>query len=180
MKYLAENKRTEFPTLEQVCPFLDINNVRNIENNIPFQQYLVRRIRDLAKGGCMIEFNWNSGGNYNYKQWNDDMITDTEIILHVFCVYMDSRLLFNPTTPESGKPFTSQYFMSTVQSVNNASKSTSIKYDTYIQQVKSYPPHYSLVLKQEPFEIPPGRNNLFYSLLIFIHHIKVKNFGLLG
>lgn len=84
---------------------------------------------------------------------------------------MDSRLLFNPTIPE-GKPFTSQHFMLRLGSIP--------KSDTYIQQMKTFPPHYSLILKKENFDLPPGRNNLFYALLVFLHHIKVKNFGLLG
>lgn len=84
---------------------------------------------------------------------------------------MDSRLLFNPTVPE-GKPFTSQHF--------RAFKGPVPKSDTYIQQEKSYPPYYSVVLQSEIFELPPGRNNLFYALLVFLHHIKVKNYGLLG
>ncbi|KPM02725.1 Cytochrome B561-like protein [Sarcoptes scabiei] len=174
LKYLAANKRSEFPTLEQVCPFLDIKNIRNIENNVPFQQYLVRRIKDLAKGGCMIEFLWDGGGTYNYQQWKEDNITDSEILMHLFCVYMDSRLLYNPTIPE-GRPFTRQYFRSAEKFSDETFRS-----DTYIKQDKSFPPHYSLMLKGEPFEIPPGRNNLFHSLLVFIHQIKIKNFGLLG
>lgn len=84
---------------------------------------------------------------------------------------MDSRLLFNPTIPE-GKPFTSQHLQ--------LFSAPTPKSDTYIKQVKSYPPHYSVVLKNETFELPQGRNNLFYSILVFLHHIKVKNFGLLG
>ncbi|OTF76827.1 Cytochrome B561-like protein [Euroglyphus maynei] len=182
LKQLAENRRREFPTLEQVCPFLDISNVRNIENTIPLQEYLVRRLKDLAKGGCMIEFLWDGGGNYNYRPWKQDsMLTDAELILHVFCTYMDSRLLFNPTLPE-GKPFSSQYFRTaaSIGSCSSTSSMKSIKSDTYIQQDRIYPPHYSLMLKGEHFEIAPGRNNLFYALLIFIHHIQVKNFGLLG
>lgn len=183
LKQLAENRRTEFPTLEQVCPFLDISNVRNLENTIPVQEYLVRRLKDLAKGGCMIEFLWDGGGSYNYRPWKQDsLLTDAELILHVFCAYMDSRLLFNPALPE-GKPFSSQHFRAATSAGSpgtNSSPMKSIKSDTYIQQEKIYPPHYSLMLKGEHFEIPPGRNNLFYALLIFIHHIKVKNFGLLG
>nr|XP_027197643.1 transmembrane protein 209-like [Dermatophagoides pteronyssinus] len=183
LKQLAESRRTEFPTLEQVCPFLDISNVRNLENTIPLQEYLVRRLKDLAKGGCMIEFLWDGGGSYNYRPWKQDsMLTDAELILHVFCTYMDSRLLFNPALPE-GKPFTSQHFKVATLGGSPGTNSSSMKFiksDTYIKQDKIYPPHYSLVLKGEHFEIPPGRNNLFYALLIFIHHIKVKNFGLLG
>lgn len=119
----------------------------------------------------MMEFLWDGGGSYNYKQWKEGMLTDSEIILHLFCVYMDSRLLFNPIVPE-GKPFTSQHL--------KFLKGATPKSDTYIQQMKTYPPYYSLVLKGETLDLPPGRNNLFYALLVFLHHIKVKNFGLLG
>ena len=46
LKQLATNKKNDFPTLEQICTFLDIN-VRSIENNTSLQQYLVRRIKGL-------------------------------------------------------------------------------------------------------------------------------------
>lgn len=194
LKHLGETKKRELPTLEELCAFLDIN-VRNIENNTILQKYLVRRIRDLAQGGCMSQFFWDGGGSYQYRHWREDMVTDSEVsnitaccscpcliisslcpqlILHLFCVYMDSRLLFNPTSPE-GKPFTSQHFKA-----YHANSQQQPKSNTYIEQIKSYPPQFGLVLKGDTFDIPAGRNNLFYALLLFLHHIKVKNFGLLG
>lgn len=126
---------------------------------------------DLAKGGCMTEFLWDAGGNFNYKPWTKDVVTDSELVMHLFCVYMDSRLLFNPTSPQ-GKPFTSQHF--------KPFGGTKPKSDTYIEQTRSYPPHYELVLKGQKLEVPHGRNNLFFTLILFVHHIKVKNLGLLG
>lgn len=44
LKQLASSKKSDFPTLEQLCAFLDIQT-RNIENNVTLQQYLVRRIK---------------------------------------------------------------------------------------------------------------------------------------
>lgn len=34
---------------------------------------------DLAKGGCMVEYNWNGGGFYNRKPWNEDLPTDSAV-----------------------------------------------------------------------------------------------------
>ncbi len=37
-----------------MLPYLDLSSN---------QHYLVQRVRDLAKDGCIYEFKWNSGGN---------------------------------------------------------------------------------------------------------------------
>lgn len=58
------------PSLSAVIQFLEISTN---------QEYLVRRIRDLAKGGCMSDFKWNGGGNYNGKEWNYSLPTDSTV-----------------------------------------------------------------------------------------------------
>lgn len=67
------------PSLSAVIQFLEISSN---------QEYLVRRIRDLAKGGCMSDFKWNGGGNYNGKQWDYSLPTDSVVgscfLLHIF------------------------------------------------------------------------------------------------
>lgn len=97
LKHLGETKKRELPTLEELCAFLDIN-ARNIENNNTLQKYLVRRIRDLAQGGCMSQFFWDGGGSYQYRHWREDMVTDSEVInsLLLLCFFIDD-VIFVPS-----------------------------------------------------------------------------------
>lgn len=34
---------------------------------------------ELAKGGCMSEFRWNSGGSFNGKPWDENLPTDAMV-----------------------------------------------------------------------------------------------------
>ena len=58
------------PTLPTLVPFLELCSN---------QDYLVNRIKILAKGGSMSEFKWNSGGSYNGKDWDCSLPTDTAV-----------------------------------------------------------------------------------------------------
>lgn len=58
------------PTLPTLVPFLELSNN---------QDYLVHRIKVLAKGGSMSEFKWNSGGSYNGKEWDSSLPTDSAV-----------------------------------------------------------------------------------------------------
>lgn len=64
------------PTLPTLVPFLELSNN---------QDYLVKRIKVLAKGGSMSDFKWNGGSSYNGKEWDNSLPTDTAVsILLVF------------------------------------------------------------------------------------------------
>lgn len=43
------------------------------------QEYLEKRIRELARGGCMSEFKWNGGSNYKGKDWDESLPTDCAV-----------------------------------------------------------------------------------------------------
>lgn len=50
-----------------------------------------------------------------------------------------------------------------------------------ILQSSERPPHFYLQIEgKEKLEISSGRNNLFHTLLFFLHHIKTKESGMLG
>lgn len=72
------------PTLPTLVPFLELSNN---------QDYLVKRIKVLAKGGSMSEFKWNSGGSYNGKPWDSTLPTDTAVKNHIF-IHLILILLF--------------------------------------------------------------------------------------
>lgn len=69
------------PTLPTLVPFLELSNN---------QEYLIKRIKTLAKGGSMSEFKWNGGGPHNNKEWDSSLPTDSAVNkflqnLHVKC-----------------------------------------------------------------------------------------------
>uniref|UniRef100_A0A1X7TYU3 Transmembrane protein 209 n=1 Tax=Amphimedon queenslandica TaxID=400682 RepID=A0A1X7TYU3_AMPQE len=76
------------------------------------QDYLVKRIHDLAEGGSIVNFKWDSGGTWKGRKWDQDSPTDTEIVQYFLCTYLDSQIPPSPQFPD-GKTFTSQYFVKT-------------------------------------------------------------------
>lgn len=55
-------------------------------------------------------YRWKSGSHYRGRNWDQDLPTDAQIVMHVFCTYMDSRL---PTDArfQDGRSFTGLYFL---------------------------------------------------------------------
>lgn len=164
LQQLALSKGQHVPTLAALLPFLDLNSNH---------EYLVQRIKELAKSGCMADYQWNAGSeNYRGKPWSDSLPTDSAIVLHLLCTYLDSRLPPDPRFPD-GKTFTSQFFHKTPNKPSDA------KDALYIYQTSVLPPHYRLVVGEETWDLPKGRNNLFYAILLFLHCIKTKHGGML-
>lgn len=65
------------PSLSPIIPFLEVHTN---------QEYVVKRIRELTRGGCMSEFKWNSGGYFNGKDWEDSLPTDCAVRLIVISI----------------------------------------------------------------------------------------------
>lgn len=62
--------RHNIPSLSTLIQFLEISTN---------QEYLVKRIRELEKGGCMSDFKWNGGSTYNGKDWDYSLPTDSAV-----------------------------------------------------------------------------------------------------
>ena len=73
------------------------------------------------------------------KPWGEHLPTDSALIMHCFCSYMDSRLPPHPNYPD-GKTFTSQHFMKTPDKPNLE------KPNLLIYQTKINPPHYKVTV----------------------------------
>lgn len=72
LKKTAENQQLVCmsPILPMIVPFLEMSSN---------QEYLVRRINDLAKGCVLSEYRWNGGGNYNSLNWDEHLPTDSAV-----------------------------------------------------------------------------------------------------
>ncbi|XP_015684942.1 transmembrane protein 209 [Protobothrops mucrosquamatus] len=132
------------------------------------------QIGELSQGGCMSSFTWNRGGDFKARRWDTDLPTDSGIIMHVFCTYLDSRLPPHPKYPD-GKTFTSQHFIQTPDKPDMSNENLFCVYQSSIN-----PPHYELIYQQQVYNLPKGRNNLFHTLLMFLYIIKTKESGMLG
>ncbi|XP_066582864.1 transmembrane protein 209 isoform X2 [Prorops nasuta] len=156
------------PTLPILVPFLELSNN---------QDYLVKRIKVLARGGSMSEFKWNSGGSYNGKEWDSSLPTDSAIIMHLVSTYMDTQLEAPLDKPDA-RPFTSRYI------ARSGTELPKTKGPIIVCQTTN-PPHYSLALSCDSLlsdyeETPRGRNNLFHILLLFLYIVKTQHHGMLG
>ncbi|KAM6306968.1 LOW QUALITY PROTEIN: transmembrane protein 209-like [Podargus strigoides] len=124
----------------------------------PNQEYLFERIRELSQGGCMSSFRWNRGGDFKGHKWDTDLPTDSSIIMHVFCTYLDSRLPRHPKYPD-GKTFTSQH---SIQTPDKPGTDTHVHFTSNenvfcIYQSSINPPHYELIYQRHVYNLPEGR-----------------------
>jgi hypothetical protein len=208
----------------------ELNNLITFLSVTIHQEYLVKRLRELAEGGALSAFRWNGGGRFKGHEWSDKLPTDAELIMACFAAYMDTRLPVNfrnshprddnarntatggseSSASSSGavgnriiddKPFTGVYFitlsettsqdrrgngtaMSSLQASQDQTKKPAplnVSHGIAILQSAERPPHFSLLLNgKERLEISAGRNNIFHTLLFFLHHIKTKESGMLG
>ncbi|XP_028516709.1 transmembrane protein 209, partial [Exaiptasia diaphana] len=162
LRHVSQAKSGQVPFLQVIIPYLEASNN---------QEYLVQRVRELAKGGCMSVYRWNSGGKFRGKDWESNNITDSQIVMHMFCTYMDSRLPADPRFPDGGT-FTGLHFLKTPD------KPDARKSDLCIYM--SRPLHYKVVVEDEVFDLAKGRNNLFHAIIFFLYQVKTKDNGMLG
>jgi len=100
--------------------------------------YIIERIKTLARGGCLAAYRWDSGSDWNGKAWNQERFpTDAEIILHLFCSYMD----FQMPGQGSNNAFTNDYY------VSKDGKHSPYLEHIQIKQVEKYPPRYSFIAR---------------------------------
>eukprot|EP00727_Mastigamoeba_balamuthi_P005778 m51a1_g182 hypothetical protein (609) ;mRNA; f:597893-600053 len=103
--------------------------------------YVVQRIHDLASSTHMQGFNWNDGGRWVGGPWTPALPTDAQLLLHVFCTFMDDKM-----EETSGKPkvFTNQYFVAAPLSPQKGKKDVVALY-----QVSPKPLHLQVVFGED-------------------------------
>ncbi|XP_035435051.2 transmembrane protein 209 [Spodoptera frugiperda] len=118
------------------------------------QRYVVQRIRELARGGCLSAYRWNGGGS----DWDDSKPTDAELVMHLLATYLDAAL------PAAGcaRPFSAAHVSRAPALPPRGPGALAVRC------VAPRPPHYALVLGDETVEPARGRNNLLHTLLLFL------------
>ncbi|CAJ0942242.1 unnamed protein product, partial [Mesorhabditis belari] len=180
---LKTNNRLGVTKLPFLLPFLEV------EEN---QAYLVARISQLGADSFMDDYKWNGGGTISKAGtdvdqkatsrllppgWQQPLITDAQLIFKLFTSYMDSMIASSTFTHNHlNRPFTSRYILDLKDNRLQAYQSISAEY--YFRMTTQNPPHIDFIYVSEmgrPVRLPiqPGPQNLFRSILSFIHHIKV-------
>ena len=165
LRQLAINRQDQLSNLPLLIPYLSLH---------PNHDYLVTRIRDLARGSDISYYRWNSGGAYKGKKWDSSFPTDAQILMHLFCTYMDSMI--PPTLSIADThPFTSRFFSSAPQRIED------IQGIIALFQTQILPPNFSLFIKDKGLlSVPKGRRNLFHCIVAFLHYCYHKESGMLG
>lgn len=166
LKQLEATKSHLIPNLTHLLPFI------NLSNN---QQYLVPRIIELNDGACMSSFRWNSGGSFKGKKWEENLPTDSSILMHLLCTYLDSCLPSLPRFSSVGS-FTGQHF---IKKTDKPLDLSHYKDSAYLQEVSVNPPVYDVVYNCAKLQAKKGRENCFHSILMFFYLIKTKENALL-
>ncbi|KAG5891421.1 hypothetical protein JTB14_031487 [Gonioctena quinquepunctata] len=153
------------PSMPTILPFMEITTN---------QEYLVKRIRELARGGCISEFKWNGGSSYNGKEWDVSLPTDCAIVMHLLASYLDTQLMPLPNMPDT-KAFSGHHYIKVLDKMPELTPNS-----LFIQQVSEHPPHYRVIVREKVYEMVKGYNNLFHSILFFIYHVNKIEHGMLG
>jgi hypothetical protein len=152
------------PTLSKLIPFLELTTN---------QEFLVKRLRELAKGSCLKNYKFTSGSfDPLSSQLNDHFPNDSGILFHLFCCYLDSQLQPMPDLPRA---FYSKYVV-----IGDAKKTSS----EHILREATKNRSKCAILCSNP--ITPkfnfvtdkihgsnyDRNNLFYVIIQLLFHLK--------
>jgi hypothetical protein len=150
------------PMLPKLIPFLELTTN---------QEYLVQRIRELAKGSCMKSYKFNLA-SFSQPDQADHIPSDAGIIFHLFCTYLDSQLHPLPDIPRA---FYSRYVV-----LGDVKKTT---VDNIVKEISKNKAKCGILLSNP---ITPkfnfisdkvhtssyDRNNLFYVIIQFLMHLK--------
>jgi hypothetical protein len=101
LQEVARMRSNLFPSLNMLLRYLEVSQK---------QDYLVKRIEELAEGSSISNYNWSGGGLWKGRKWGQDLPSDSQILLHFICTYLDSQLPPSPQFPD-GKTFSSQYLL---------------------------------------------------------------------
>jgi hypothetical protein len=152
------------PKLPKLIPFLELTTN---------QEFLVQRLRELAKGSCLSNYKFSTGSfDTISSQHNDHTPNDAGILFHIFCTYLDSQLQPVPDVP---RPFFSRYViigdskkLSVEYFVKEAAKN---KAKCAILCSNQFTPKFNFI-SDKIHGSSHDRNNLFYVLIQFLFHLQ--------
>lgn len=119
---------------------------------LPFadQAYCARRVRELARGGCLAAYRWDGGG----AGWAPPQPPDAELTLRLLAAYLDG------VVPGGG--FSAAHLSRAPAPPPRAPGALAL------HRAARAPPHYAVVVGEAVVEPAPGRDNLLHALLLFL------------
>ncbi|KAM7355476.1 transmembrane protein 209 [Cochliomyia hominivorax] len=151
------------PMLPMIVPFLEMSSN---------QEYLVQRIKDLAKGSCIADYRWNSGSEYHGLKWDEHLPTDSAILFHLFCVYLDTQLM--PLPQGGGRPFYSRYVIIGEEKRSAKDTVALVQNRAHCAILCTNPlkPKFNFISDGEIHNCAYDRNNLFYVIIQFLIYMR--------
>lgn len=112
-------------------------------------------------GPLLSHFSWDSTGvtwEGGRKAWTQDLPTDSQIIMHLFTVYMDLAMPAQPSQSYDRFPFSYKHYVP-MEAKPDATTSLQIK------QTAKYPPNYNLVVEGAMWEVIPVSHRALFIFL---------------
>ncbi|KFD67176.1 hypothetical protein M514_20612 [Trichuris suis] len=150
-------KSEQLSTLAPLIRYLEISTN---------QEYLVERLRSLAKDSAIAEYKWNAGGRFGQKPWDEHLPTDTEILFHLFCTFLDNQLPISPLCLD-GRTFSAEH-VAKAPNVPCTGPSTLCIYQAAVN-----PPHFQLIHGNEWHDVGKGKKNFLYTIILFLQALKL-------
>ncbi|KAG0280971.1 hypothetical protein BGZ95_007646 [Linnemannia exigua] len=138
------------------------------------RKFVVERLQ--AMGPLLRHFIWDSNGvtwDGGRKAWTPDLPTDTQLIMHLFTVYMDLSMPAQPSLSYDRFLFSYKHYVP-MEAKPDATTSLQIK------QTAKFPPNYNLVVDGGMWEVVPKRLNVWYTLVLFIYMVMKEHGGYIG
>ncbi|KAK3846678.1 MAG: cytochrome B561, N terminal-domain-containing protein [Linnemannia gamsii] len=138
------------------------------------RKFVVERLQ--AMGPLLRHFIWDSNGvtwDGGKKAWTPDLPTDTQLIMHLFTVYMDLSMPAQPSQSYDRFLFSYKHYVP-MEAKPDATTSLQIK------QTAKFPPNYNLVVDGGMWEVVPKRLNVWYTLVLFIYMVMKEHGGYIG
>ncbi|KAL3089504.1 hypothetical protein niasHS_006888 [Heterodera schachtii] len=172
------------------------------------QQYVVSRLRTLCQNIALEEFKWDGGGEQTVRDesdsfdrfisWGPQLPTDTELIWHLFCTYLDFHI--SPSSDgvsELSKPFSNVFFVNssdgkfplalmraTIQPTKQQIVPDELADEKYfIRLASARPPTFEIVVDGGETVILPCKNqpqNFWYVLILFLAHVTKMSHSRIG
>lgn len=158
-------------------------NISSILNSHPqltvFHSALERffcAAKELAAGEALELFGWNK---FIFPE--GDKISHSELIMALFCVYLDFQMPGEDKATISTGPFSRGFFLAQSQSYPNAlmHHHESLRF-TGIRQTSFKPPHFDVLHKGQLYECLDGPSNVFMAILVFLSLVKREFNGYVG
>jgi len=148
----------------QLERYFEISGFRTFE----VRAYVLERLMKLK--GNLSNFTYSVDGvRKKYP-------TDTQILSNLFFTFLNAETI-NQT--EDKQPIYRNLVFKTNSNIIPKNISNE---DVYFREstTESFEPHYDILSGKEVWKTPPGVDNLFCAVVLFVHHIRTKRHGTLG